>query len=425
MQMLQGRGMNMLEYKAPPCQMTKKNKVGNGGNGQVFLTNDGKQVCKVFHIEGNLSREKIGRRYKRFCKEIQVQKTLAESITGVLTVYDYSAPENYSNKKPAWFTMPKAASFNIYNGKSLQDKLKDLIELGEIIEKLHMWDMAHRDIKPDNILIYQNHVCLSDYGLVWIDGENTLTQSPERIGPIRITPPELEVCEDINRCDYKKSDVYLFAKVSWMYIKEDKNGFKGSYRRGAHQIYLEKEAYGCVSFEPFHLMMLGATKDNWEDRIDISECLKLLKQQLMIVCGELSNEIQERYRLQEECLFFDQVVPPDYKIYEDPEKIVALLDRIIPGVEIELSDGLEKRIVKPKKYKSLAKNLMALYMEEPGRRMSRILLNISLMEQHDKKIVFMTSQLEEGVVKKYQRPRDFIINGKNRGYISTDFCNFL
>lgn len=421
-QTLKERVMNMLEYRTVPCRRTEENKVGNGGNGQVYLTDDGKQVCKVFHVDHNLSQDKVERRYKRFCNEIQVQKKLAESMLGVLAVYDYSFPEEYSSRNPAWFTMPKANQFNVFRHHTLQHKLEELIELGEIIEQLHERRMAHRDIKPENVLVYQNHLCLSDYGLVWIDGENALTQSPERMGPIRIMPPELETCEDINGCDYRKSDVYLFAKVSWMYIKGDNNGFKGPYSRGSHQIYLEKETYGCVSFEPFHLMMLGATKDNWEERLDISGCLELLRQQLMMACGRLPNEMQQRYCLQEKFLLFDDVVQPDYKSYYDSEKISALFSSLIPGVEVEFSDGLERRIVKPKKYKILADNLMALYIEEPDRRMSRILFNTTLVEKHSDKIVFTTASLEEEAIKKYQQMRDTVIKGKNWGYISTDFC---
>lgn len=413
--------MNMLEYRKPPCQMNENNKIGNGGNGLVFWTDDHKQVCKVFYIDKNLSRNKKERRYKRFCNEIQVQKRLSESMTGVLAVYDYSFPEVYSIKQAAWFTMPKTDSFIIYNHYSFQNKLKELIELGEIIAKLHEHHMAHRDIKPENILMYQQHICLSDYGLVWVDGENTLTQSPERMGPIRIMPPELEACKDINGCDYRKSDVYLFAKVSWMYIKEDNNGFRGPYNRGAQQIYLEKEQYNCTSLEPFHLMMIDATKDNWDERIDITECLKYLRQQLNIVCDKMSVEVQRQYALQEKFLLFDVKVQPDYKSYNDPEKIAALFNSLIPEVEIEFTDGLEKWRVKPKKYKLLADNLMALYVEQPDRRMSRILLNVTLVEKYENKIVFTTSAIETNTVKMYQHINDMVINGKNWGYISTDF----
>lgn len=414
----------MLEYRKPPCKRSEKNKVGNGGNGRVYLTDDDRQVCKVFHVDNSLSQDKVNRRYKRFCKEIQVQKNLAELMSGVLSVNDYSFPEVYSSRNPAWFTMPKAKQFSIFRQHNIQHKLEELIELGGIIKQLHEQHMAHRDIKPENVLIYQNHMCLSDYGLVWVDGENALTQSSERMGPIRIMPPELEACEDINECDYRKSDVYLFAKVSWMYIKEDNNGFRGPYVRGSHQIYLEKEAYGCVSFEPIHLMMLGATKDNWEERIDISECLELLRQQLMMVCGSLPNEIQKRYCLQEKYYLVDDVLQPDYKVYNAPGKIVNLLSCLFPGAEIEFSDGLERRIVKPKKYKILADNLMALYIEGPDRRMSRILFNVTSVEKHSNKIVFMTSPIEKEIVKRYQHINDLVIEGKNWGYISTDFIMY-
>ena len=256
--------------------MISQNRVGRGGNGQVYITNNPNLVCKVFSVNGDISIERREKRYERFCQEIRTQKDLATKIQGVLPVEDFCIPEELSDDQPAGFTMPKANGFDVCNQKSLEDKISDLIELGNTIKNLRSLNMAHRDIKPENILVYNNCIHLSDYGLIWIEGVSNLTNMPEKNGPIKILPPELESCEDINGCDYEKSDAYLFAKVVWMYIKKDKNGFKGPYSRSATQIYLRQNEYERMSLEPLHLMLIKATKDDWNERIGIMECLQYL-----------------------------------------------------------------------------------------------------------------------------------------------------
>lgn len=168
-----------------------------------------------------------------------VQSELADQMKGVLPVYDSYFPDVYSETDPAWYTMPKANKFFLFDKRTLEEKLRRMLELAEIISELHRKRMAHRDIKPENVLIYKGKIHLADYGLIWIDGEESLTLIDERLGPSRIMPRELEEREDIQKCDYQKSDVYLFAKVMWMYLKEDRYGFKGEYTRGEQQIYLD------------------------------------------------------------------------------------------------------------------------------------------------------------------------------------------
>ena len=61
------------------------------------------------------------------------------------------------------------------DGISLIAKLQKMYELAKILNELHRKDMAHRDLKPDNLLIYGGRIFLADYGLLWVAGENTIT----------------------------------------------------------------------------------------------------------------------------------------------------------------------------------------------------------------------------------------------------------
>lgn len=91
--------------------------------------------------------------------------------------------------------------------------------------------------------------------------------------------------ELIRDYDYKPSDLYLFVKVVWMCIKGDYYGFRGEYKRGDTQIYLDKDQWEIKMFEPIHEMLEGATKTNYMDRISIEECITLLNRQLSVCDG--------------------------------------------------------------------------------------------------------------------------------------------
>ena len=62
----------MQEYKSPPCDVSRKNKIGGGGNGKVgfVLGQEDELAIKIFSVNENLDDEKRNRRYERFCREI-------------------------------------------------------------------------------------------------------------------------------------------------------------------------------------------------------------------------------------------------------------------------------------------------------------------------------------------------------------------
>lgn len=389
---------NMLEYKMAPCDLEDAKEIGHGGNGKVVLVPDSyspEKVIKYFSVASKLSRELKEIRYKRFCREIKVQKCLGKSIKGILPIYDYCCPEEYMEKTPAWFMMPRADKFNVTTQKGIVQKLEDMLELGRIIHEIHGQHMAHRDIKPDNILVLNNQIYLSDYGIVWIDGEESLTHAEERLGPIKIMPPELDVQEDVRKCDYTKSDVYLFAKVLWMYLKRDKYGFKGPYDRSSHQIYLLNDDFKVVTLEPLHMLLQEATKDNWENRPDILTCMNYIHEQIMILKETVSTDLLEMYQLNEKICHFEASVSPSYKVYDEDEKIILFLKEIIPSVKIDFDDGILTQSIRPIKIRKIAPNLYILSHLKMGDKIARIVLHISQIKKYVDKVIIISEKLTD------------------------------
>ena len=242
-----------------------KEKIGKGGNGIVYVTElydggkelpyKGNYAIKFLEISSKFVHEKE-KRVQRFIKEIKTVLLFQDSIRGIIPIYDASIflEENQEN---IWYLMPKADRYNIKNF-SVKEKLVQMIQVGNCIKQLHERGFAHRDIKPKNLLIFENHLCLSDFGLVWNieDTVGTITEVNDRLGPQNIRPPEMQMIEAVNGVDYRKSDVYLFAKTIWIVLHDDYNkGFSGEYSRSHSAVYINKDDFKLETAEPLHCLM--------------------------------------------------------------------------------------------------------------------------------------------------------------------------
>ena len=284
--------------KSPAClkdvfegeryRFRKKAKLGAGGNGTVYEVEiEGYQgeavVAKFFRWEEkNRFYEK---RFKRFKAEIAFLENNPD-IDGILPILDKSVSDSFpSESDSVWYLMPKGEKFEPNAKENLSGLLDEMLYLAETLKELHSREYAHRDIKPDNILIYHGKPCLCDWGLVWkADGEH-ITGERERVGPVIILPPELEKGDRDDNNNLYKSDVYLFSKVLWMFLKDDRYGFSGPYNREDEDIYLNKEMLKVPTLEPIHQLMIGATQRDMDKRISIEKCIELLKQQQRVIMG--------------------------------------------------------------------------------------------------------------------------------------------
>lgn len=209
---------------------------------------------------------------------------------------------------------------------------QNMIHIGESLKQLHSLGYAHRDIKPNNLLYYQGHMYLADFGLVWNakDTEDHITEVNDHLGPIVIRPPELQLIEDIESVDYRKSDVYLFAKTLWMLLEHDSIGFLSEYSRSDENVYIYKntEKHKLETAEPLHRLMEGATKHNWGERITIDDCLFYLEEQLSIITETIPQNKLQEYKYIEQVKHIDATFHPDRKEFSDPSAILRTLNEM-------------------------------------------------------------------------------------------------
>lgn len=338
------------KYQGEQYHFFRGQKVGKGGNGAVYDVDirgfDYPVVAKFFEYEG----EDKARRYERFKKEITIMCEM-ENCKGVIRVLDKNCPHDTPRKKDeAWFLMPKARNYKVNRNANLFDKLNDMLQLARIIEKIHKRGLAHRDIKPENILVLNENLVLSDFGLIWDVKDSRLTEVNDKIGPYKILPPELERIQFDMLLDFRPSDVYLFAKVLWMTLKEDNIGFRGQYYRGDMQIYLDKDVYGVATLEPIHKLMEKSTYEDMNKRIVIEKCIEYLKLQIQVLKGDTQERIVGNFvrqlQYEENSREIISKSKPDELVYKDKHSIYEILGKVIPFADIYVKSLYDKENIK-------------------------------------------------------------------------------
>jgi non-specific serine/threonine protein kinase len=353
-----------------------KENIGKGGNGIVYVAElydggeellyKGNYAIKFLEVSSKYVHEKK-KRVQRFIKEIKTVRSFQDSIGGIIPIYDASIflEEKQEN---IWYLMPKAERYNIKNF-SVKEKLVHMIQVGNCIKQLHERGFAHRDIKPKNLLVFENHLCLSDFGLVWNieDAVGTITEVNDRLGPQNIRPPEMQMIEAVNGVDYRKSDVYLFAKTIWMVLNDDYNkGFSGEYSRSHSAAYINKDDFKLETAEPLHCLMEQCAIDNYLDRIDVEKCINYLKEQVGVICGDIPLSALNKWKYIEQVKHDNLSIPSDERIYREPLSMLQIINNMVGTVGLVFTEADKEYSMLPlRKANLIEKNLFEFEVLNP------------------------------------------------------------
>lgn len=131
--------------------------VGEGGFAIVYELLSTGLIVKKLRDELKV-KESIKHRFKR---EFDLTKSLSD-LSGVIKVYDFDSL-NYS------YTMEKAESKLEYliNNTNIEESVKITIirDILEIMKNVHNRNIIHRDLSPNNILLFGDKLKICDFGL--------------------------------------------------------------------------------------------------------------------------------------------------------------------------------------------------------------------------------------------------------------------
>ncbi len=298
-------------------------QIGEGGNGVVWSAS-----------KENLKSEKIAIKFvkcasvtkkRRFEREVTTQSSFNHE--SIVPIYEHGR-----SGTTCWFSMPICSSASsLLSDRSAIEICDEYLNIVSAVKYIHSEDMAHRDIKPDNILNLDENLVLADFGLITIplgSEDKRITKVGTKLGNFATIAPELRYVEDIN-ADFRPADVYSLGVTLWMLLTRDEKGFDGQYAIAAKsmlEIALEGEK---LELRNLHDLLEKATEydpklrpsiEEFEEKI--IEWIEATKDFAVLISSKWTN-------LQEEINPYNA----HYLEFSDIDAIVSVLNKIVRNDE--------------------------------------------------------------------------------------------
>lgn len=188
-------------------------RLGQGGNAEVWRARNSRSLIAAIKI---LKRAR-GASLKRFINEITILKEIS-NVPGVLPLIDYYPFEQVGEVDYAWLVLPVAKP--VQQVTSLDDTtnitLQGMVQIANTLAELHLQGITHRDIKPDNLYVWEDRWVISDFGIASFPTKEALTVANQKLGPLHYIAPEM--LQHADTADARKADVYSLAKTLWVLL---------------------------------------------------------------------------------------------------------------------------------------------------------------------------------------------------------------
>ena len=189
--------------------------LGSGGSGTVWRVRDGggqEAALKLLHPAGSqteVARERLLRE-ARLVNKVRGSgdRVKGDGLARVLDVEADALSPFVVTELIQGPTLEQLAG----NGKGLP--LTQVLalgwELGEVLERVHDAEFAHRDLKPGNVIISESGPVLIDFGLAQGDSDSRITSTGFLAGTPGYVAPELLRMDDPSPEDWKDGDWFAF-----------------------------------------------------------------------------------------------------------------------------------------------------------------------------------------------------------------------
>lgn len=310
-------------------------QIGSGGNSVVWLAkstnSEDERAIKFFTKADELNR------YERFKDEVEVVTNKLHGMAGIVPILNKYLPDDLKNDV-AWYSMPVCKPlYEELENLGFIDVLGVFIKLANTLSRLHNIGIAHRDIKPDNMLYYKGCISFSDFGLVDFPEKAGVTRSDERMGPRLILAPEMErLTPDI---ESMPADVYLLAKSLWISLTNIKNGFEGQYVNDAVVGLIHSSKHSNVYWMPIEKLISDSTSNNPKDRPTANEFASRLEDYLVLIGDFQKLNIVQWEEIQSELFGLSRPVSAAWMDAKEISRVLNLLTKYPSLNHCFLPDG--------------------------------------------------------------------------------------
>ena len=199
-------------------ELTHVEFIGNGGFAMVdkYTNNRGDLFAiKSFNIDPKMKSIEDNAR-QRFIKEARFQQGIDHP--NIVKILDVQIQED-----PPYYIMPVASSslLDEINRKSIDEHnfSKCFYDIMAGLEEMHSLGIYHRDLKPGNVLKFNDSYAIGDFGLMSFKQTNltTLTTAGMRKGSDFYTAPEITA--DLRRASIQ-SDIYSLGCMLHDFVGE-------------------------------------------------------------------------------------------------------------------------------------------------------------------------------------------------------------
>jgi len=196
--------LNTQEIPIAEIKIHKNQKLGQGQFGVVYESEyQGERVAAKITYKGeNFLREL---RNLRICQSPYVLKLYGAFIVEEITLAYGLVVELME------LDLENLLKKSAINATKLPQSqvIQMALEIASGMEAVHSKQIIHRDLRPANILVKNNHCFLSDFGIA--RHENTVTS---QVFPPKYYSPEFVAKDQLTR----KSDVYQYALTLWQLL---------------------------------------------------------------------------------------------------------------------------------------------------------------------------------------------------------------
>ncbi len=254
-------------------------KIGSGGIGVVYKTHKLTEKDQIFALKVLKEEYLLDERQKRRFKH---EALLADQLDHPNIVKIFERGEDNENLYIVMELLTgKSLADRIYS-LDLADSIHILIQIADVLVKLHDKDIVHRDLTPNNIMLVEkegdpNFVKILDFGLARAQHFTKLTETGHLFGTVAYMPPEYIFKNRISI----EGDIYSLGIIFYEMLTH-RQPFKGE-----TTMEMLKQIFDHNPPEPIEVMsgipgeindlIMDMIEEEPEDRPTAKEVLELLK----------------------------------------------------------------------------------------------------------------------------------------------------